>query len=89
MEKTVKHRLELNTVCQGRKLQKLWKPHFMVLYLTAKVRATEVTVDTLAKTAAKDMVKMMTGDKASLSNITVHFRTTDVAGNLKWQTSNF
>lgn len=61
----------------------------MVLYLTAKVRATEVTVDTLAKTAAKDMVKMMTGDKASLSNITVHFRTTDVAGNLKWQTSNF
>ena len=70
-------------------MQKLWKPHFIVLYLTVKVRAAEVIVDTLAKTAAQDMVKMMTGDKESLSDITVHFRITDVAGNLKWQTSNF
>ena len=56
---------------------------------TTKIRATEVIVDIVAKTSAQDMVKMMTGYKESLSDITVHFRITDVAGNLQWQTSNF
>lgn len=44
-------------------MKKLWKPHFIVFYLTTKARATEVIVDTLAKTSAQDMVKMMTGYK--------------------------
>ena len=70
-------------------MKKLWKPRFIVFYLTTKVRATEVIVDTVAKTSAQDMVKMMTGYKESLSDITVHFRITDVAGNLQRQTSNF
>lgn len=39
----------------------------MVLYLIAKVRATEVIVDTLAKIAAKDMEQIMIRDKASVS----------------------
>ena len=70
-------------------MKKLWKPHFIVFYLTTKFRATEVIVDTFAKTAAQDMVKMKIGYKEFLLDITVHFRITDVAGNLKCQTSNF
>ena len=79
----------MNQTCWSPATQVLWKPHFIVFYLTTKIRATEVIVDIVAKTSAQDMVKMMTGYKESLSDITVHFRITDVAGNLQWQTSNF
>ncbi|KAG6932310.1 zinc finger BED-type containing 5 [Chelydra serpentina] len=65
---------------------------YSVAYLIAKSGAAEMIGETLVKPAAKVMVQVMIGDKASkaidcvpLSNNTVHRRITDMAENVKRQ----
>ncbi|KAG6941050.1 zinc finger BED-type containing 5 [Chelydra serpentina] len=65
---------------------------YSVVYLIAKSGAAEVIGETLVKPAAKVMVQVMIGNKASktidrvpLSNNTVHRRITDMAKNIKQQ----
>ncbi|KAG6937572.1 zinc finger BED-type containing 5, partial [Chelydra serpentina] len=76
----------------GGENMKALKASYSVAYLIAKSGAAEVIGETLVKPAAKVMVQVMIGDKASkaidcvpLSNNTVHHRITDMAENVKQQ----
>ncbi|KAG6935323.1 zinc finger BED-type containing 5 [Chelydra serpentina] len=71
---------------------KALKASYSVAYLIAKSGAAEVIGETVVKPAAKVMVQVMIGDKASkaidcvpLSNNTVHRRITDMVKNVKQQ----
>ncbi|KAG6930544.1 zinc finger BED-type containing 5 [Chelydra serpentina] len=76
----------------GGENMKALKASYSVAYLIAKSGAAEVIGETLVKPAAKVMVQVMIGDKASkaidcvpLSNNTIHRRITDMAKNIKQQ----
>ncbi|XP_050801384.1 zinc finger BED domain-containing protein 5-like [Gopherus flavomarginatus] len=76
----------------GGENMKVLQASFSVAYLITKSGAAEVIGETLVKPAAKVMVQVMIGDKASkaidcvpLSNNTIHCRITDMAENIKQQ----
>uniref|UniRef100_A0A8C3T3X3 DUF4371 domain-containing protein n=1 Tax=Chelydra serpentina TaxID=8475 RepID=A0A8C3T3X3_CHESE len=84
-QKTIRH-------VMGGENMKALEASYTVAYLIAKSGAAEVIGETLVKPAAKVIVQVMIGDKASkaidcvpLSNNTVHRRITDMAENVKQQ----